>query len=180
MRYRQLLMHVCCGPCAVWPVHFLTESGGFNITGLFYNPNIHPVDEFEQRKATALEYFYYAGLPISSTDDFRQSQWEEYENNQTLGGKAARCEMCYRSRLEYTASVAAEEGYDAFTTSLLVSPYQDHDLIREICKDLSHQLQVDFYYHDFRPHFRDGQKMAKELNLYRQKYCGCILSREGK
>ena len=175
-REKKLLMHVCCGPCAVLPVQCLKEEGLFDVTGLFYNPNIHPLAEFERRRETAARFFELAGLQLRTTDDFRQSQWEEYETNPALGGKTARCGMCYRVRLEYAAREAAEGEFDAFTTSLLISPYQEHERIRVIGEELAEQYRVSFYYRDFRPEFRKGQALAREFDLYRQKYCGCILS----
>ena len=180
VRRKKLLMHVCCGPCAVWPVHAIQEEDLFDISGLFFNPNIHPTTEFERRRSTAAAFFSASGLPLQTTDDFWQDRWEEYECNPALGGKAARCAMCYRVRLDKTARVAATGGFDSFTTSLLVSPYQDHDQIVSLGREMAEQYNVEFYYQDFRPHFREGQRMAKEQGLYRQKYCGCILSLEDK
>ena len=87
-----------------------------------------------------------------------------------------RCLYCYRIRLEYTASEAARRGYDAFSTTLLISPYQNFNMIVTLGKELSHTHGVSFYEEDFRPDFRKAMAAAKELNLYRQKYCGCIYS----
>ena len=88
-----------------------------------------------------------------------------------------RCNMCYRVRLDKTAWYAKEKGFDAFTTTLLVSPYQKHELICEIGQQAAQKYGIDFYYSDFRPGFRQGQQGAKEMGLYRQKYCGCIVSK---
>ncbi|HOJ12221.1 MAG TPA: epoxyqueuosine reductase QueH, partial [Clostridiales bacterium] len=104
-------------------------------------------------------------------DDFQQKTWEEFE-----GPGEERCAMCYTIRLDKAASFAKEHGFDAFTTTLLISPYQKHDLIKELGEKLADKYKIQFYYRDFRPGFRKGQQQAKELGLYRQKYCGCIIS----
>ena len=85
---------------------------------------------------------------------------------------------CYPVRLEQTANYAKENGYDAFTTTLLVSPYQKHDELKKICEKIAKQYNIDFLYRDFREGFREGQAKARELGLYMQKYCGCIFSEE--
>lgn len=188
-----LLMHVCCGPCATWPLLKGPGGGAASVTGLFYNPNIHPIDEFNRRRGGAAALFKIAGRPLIVCDDYMEREWAgigwaglgrvgvspPHEENQAparADGYTQRCAACYRMRLEYTAAYARDNGYDAFTTSLLISPYQNHGLIIEVCEGLSWRYGVGFYYHDYRPHFREGQKMAREAGLYRQKYCGCIFS----
>lgn len=104
-----------------------------------------------------------------------QEDWEKFE-----GVEAQRCKMCYAVRLEKTAQFAKQNGFDAFTTTLLVSPYQKHDLILELGNYFAQKYGLDFYYNDFRVGFRKGQQEAKDIGLYRQKYCGCILSLKTK
>ena len=142
----KLLLHMCCAPCSIYPASVLKEEG-MEFEGVFYNPNIHPIEEFDQ------------------------GRWENFKEN---GEK--RCNMCYSTRLEKAAQFAAQNGFHAFTTTLLVSPYQKHDLIKEIGERFAQKYGLRFYYKDFRPGFRKGQQMAKEMGLYRQKYCGCIVS----
>jgi predicted adenine nucleotide alpha hydrolase (AANH) superfamily ATPase len=89
-----------------------------------------------------------------------------------------RCAFCYRLRLEKTARYAAENGCDAFSTTLLISPYQNHELIKEIAGELAVLYKVQFLYRDFRPRFREGQREARKAGYYMQKYCGCIYSEE--
>ncbi|MDR3119862.1 MAG: epoxyqueuosine reductase QueH, partial [Clostridiales bacterium] len=153
----------------------LTRTFG-SVSGFFFNPNIHPIDEFERRKTSAAELFRGSGLPLIVLDDFAQDEWEAFEAA-SRGDTRARCEMCYRARLSRTAQAARAGGFDAFSTTLLISPYQDHELIRSVCEEEAARSGVRFYYEDFRPHFREGQAIAKELGLYRQKYCGCIISK---
>ena len=85
---------------------------------------------------------------------------------------------CYRARIGETVRYAKENGYDAFTTTLLVSPYQKHEELKAVCEELAEMAGVEFLYRDFRVGFRDGQAKARELGMYMQKYCGCIFSEE--
>ena len=165
----RVMMHVCCGPCAMWVAKRLIEGGGADLSAMFYNPNIHPVEEFEKRKEGALKFAGYYSIPISVYDDYMQDKWEGHEN-------PGRCEMCYDMRLGFVARQAKISGYDAFTTSLLISPYQDHDTIKGLGEKYQSQYGIRFLYEDFRLYFREGQGLAREVGLYRQKYCGCIVS----
>lgn len=166
----RLLLHICCGPCAVYPVNVL-HADNIEFKGLFYNPNIHPRDEFDRRRENVEKLAEIKKLDIDYVEDFRQQQWE------TFGGtEDQRCHMCYALRLDKAAEYAKKNGYDAFTTTLLVSPYQKHEQIKELGERMAAKHGVEFYYRDFRPGFRQGQQQAKELELYRQKFCGCIVS----
>ncbi len=169
----KLLLHMCCGPCSTYPLQELKKEDFF-IQGLFYNPNIHPIEEHKKRKENVEKLSSIVNLPVIYSEDFRQQEWEGLEDK-----GASRCRGCYELRMEETARYAAENGFDAFTTSLLVSPYQQHELIRELCEFYAQKYGIAFIYRDFRPGFRQGQQMAKEMGLYRQKYCGCILSVNG-
>jgi predicted adenine nucleotide alpha hydrolase (AANH) superfamily ATPase len=166
----KLLLHMCCGPCSTFPIHELLKED-FEIQGFFYNPNIHPIEEHVRRKENVEKLSKITNIPVTYDDEFRQDEWEGMKD---IG--EARCHRCYSLRLEKAAEYAAKNGYDAFTTTLLVSPYQKHDLIKELGEFYANKYGVDFVYRDFRPGFRLGQQMTKEMELYRQKYCGCILS----
>lgn len=166
----KLLMHMCCAPCSVFPLSQLRQEG-IEPVGVFFNPNIHPIEEFERRRDTVVKFAGIKGLKVEYFDDFRQPDWENFK-----GAGETRCAMCYGIRLEKAAELAAAGGFDAFTTSLLVSPYQKHDLIRQLGEKAAAHNGIQFFYRDFRPGFRQGQKEAKEMGLYRQKYCGCIIS----
>jgi predicted adenine nucleotide alpha hydrolase (AANH) superfamily ATPase len=170
----KILLHMCCAPCAVYPVKLFKEER-LDFTGFFYNPNIHPLNEFILRKETLMDFSKKEKFPVVFLDDFDQESWEAYGEN-----KAKRCLMCYEKRLSETAEYASRNEFDAFTTTLLISPYQDHEMIIEIAEKMAKKYNVHFYYRDFRPHFREGQKLAKDAGMYRQKYCGCILSKEYK
>jgi epoxyqueuosine reductase len=161
---------MCCAPCSVYPVSALQEDH-MELEGLFFNPNIHPIDEFLRRKENVERFTGEKGIPLTVMEDFRQNEWEAF-----AGEADQRCRMCYAVRFEQAAKIAKERGFDAFSTSLLVSPYQKHDLIRELGEKLGKKYGVPFYYRDFRPGFRQGQQQAREMGLYRQKFCGCIIS----
>lgn len=168
----KLLMHMCCAPCSVYPLkYFINEK--IDVTGLFYNPNIHPKEEYDRRHKSVEDLSKLLQIKVHYLDKYLEDVWLNYKDND-------RCKMCYTMRLDKVASYAKEHGFDAFTTSLLISPYQKHELIKEIAEELAVKYKIPFYYIDFRPHFREGQAMAKELGLYRQKYCGCIISFNNK
>lgn len=166
----KLLLHMCCAPCSAFPLSALRQEG-LEPVGVFFNPNIHPIGEFEKRKETVEQFANIKNLKVEYHDDFSQTEWEAFN-----GTEEGRCTMCYSIRLKKAAELAAANGFDAFTTSLLVSPYQKHDLVRQLGEKYAKEYGVEFYYKDFRPGFRQGQQEAREIGLYRQKYCGCIVS----
>ena len=167
----KILLHICCAPCAIYPLREL-RSQGMTVTGFFFNHNIHPYQEYRRRLETVREYADKAALPVIVRD--------EYLLEDFLGSVAAdpttRCSYCYASRLEEAAREAAREGFDAFTSSLLYSRYQQHDLIRTTGEMLGAKYGIRFHYDDFRRGWQEGIRASKELGLYRQQYCGCIYS----
>jgi len=166
-----ILMHVCCGPCLMYPLKRLTEKG-HKITGFWYNPNIHPYTEYQSR----LEAVRYAEWAKGFSVIYENSYDLEQYLQAVLPHLTDSCRFCYQLRLERTARVAKEKGFEAFSTTLLVSPTQKHELINEIGEELAKKYDIKFFYEDLRPGYYEGKAMAKELNLYRQKYCGCIFS----
>lgn len=170
MNNMKLLMHICCGPCSIYPIDFL-KIQNINFEGYFFNPNIHPIEEFQRRKDNAIIVSQKENFVLHISDTFSQDKWANFE-----GATEERCKMCYDLRLCETARFASENGFDAFSTSLLISPYQNHDLIIQLGKYYASNFSIDFFYSDFRTGFREGQKKAREMGLYCQKYCGCIHS----
>lgn len=167
------LLHICCAPCSISCIESL-RGESIALTGFWYNPNIHPFTEYKARKNTLVDYAASIELPLVVENlyglrTFISHVSPDFDN---------RCGYCYQSRLEETARYAAEHGFDSFTTTLLISPYQKHELIRETAERVAEAYGVAFLYRDFRPLFRDGQQKARELGLYMQKYCGCIFSEE--
>ncbi len=167
----KLLMHLCCAPCALYPVDVL-RGRGFTLKGLWFNPNIHPYTEYRKRLDALQKLQTLWDLDVVYVDHYGLT---EYLRN-VVYHEEDRCEYCYSVRLEKTAQTARETGADAFTTSLLVSPYQKFDMIIDIGEMMQERYSVEFYQEDFRGGFGKGRKMSRELDLYRQKYCGCIYS----
>jgi predicted adenine nucleotide alpha hydrolase (AANH) superfamily ATPase len=167
----RILLHTCCGPCALYPLRTLRATG-HNLTGFFYNHNIHPYQEYVRRRDAVVQMSEQESLPLIMHDD--------YDLEGFLAHVAAhpeeRCSYCYASRLRATARTAAEEGFDAFTASLLYSRYQKHDEIRKLGEDIGNEFGVAFFYQDFRIGWQEGIKLSKDTGLYRQQYCGCIYS----
>ncbi len=169
----KILMHICCGPCSVMCIKTLREQG-HDLTGYWYNPNIHPYMEYKSRKKALIEYAEKVDLPLIINNhyglrDFVKMVVDDLDN---------RCVKCYYDRIFETARKAKELGFDAFTTTLLISPYQQHENIKKIAESIAKKLDIPFHYVDFRPYFREGQEKAREAGLYMQKYCGCVFSEE--
>lgn len=167
----KLLLHVCCGPCALVPARELLGQR-HEVYGYFDNPNIHPYEEYRRRLEAAEELAWRLSFPLQAAGEyrpelyFREVAWHEEE----------RCRCCYSLRLQAAADRAREAGCEGYTTSLLISPYQKHDLIREIGTEIGRQVGVPFVYHDWRPEYYEGRRLAREMGLYSQRYCGCLFS----
>lgn len=169
----KLLLHICCAPCANRPIASLQEQG-HDVTGFWYNPNIHPFTEYRSRRNTVRDYLQEIGLPLIEQNDYGLRPFVRAVAADIPG----RCVKCYEMRLMRTAQVAKEQGFDAFTSSLFISPYQKHELMTEVARRAAEAYGVEFYYQDFRPLFRAGQEFAREHGFYMQKYCGCVFSEE--
>jgi predicted adenine nucleotide alpha hydrolase (AANH) superfamily ATPase len=167
----KLLMHICCGPCTIYPLKEL-RTQGHDITGLFYNPNIHPYQEYERRRKTLQDYVQKVFLSVVWLDEYPMEEFLQHVSSRP----AQRCVYCLTDRLKYTAERAKNESYDAFTSTLLYSRFQKHDLIREIGERMAREVGVEFYYQDFRRGWNEGVAISKEMNMYRQAYCGCVYS----
>jgi predicted adenine nucleotide alpha hydrolase (AANH) superfamily ATPase len=168
-----ILLHLCCGPCTPYPLSVLHDEG-LEVRGYFYNPNIHPYREF-RRRLEAVSVM--AGKRNLQVDYHRDYGLAEYLR-QVVFHEQQRCEICYWMRLETAARHARAIGAEAFSTTLLYSRYQKHDLIRQVGDSLAENLQIPFLYRDYRTGWQDGIDMAIEMGLYRQSYCGCIFSEQ--
>ncbi len=166
-----ILMHMCCSNCAVYPVRILQQRG-IHIKGFWFNPNIHPYLEYKSRLDSLKKLQNLWGLNVEYEDYYGLKEFLRH----VVNNDGNRCEYCYAVRLEKTAAMAKETKADAFTTSLLVSPYQKLDVIKEKGRLMQEKYNVEFLFEDFRNGFREGRKIAADLDLYRQKYCGCIYS----
>ena len=168
----KLLLHICCAPCLIYPLSSL-KSEGVEVKGFFYNPNIHNFSEYALRK-NALEEFSKAECLEVTYPEYLPAEYFHAVNLNEDNEK--RCSFCWSLRLRQTASLAKEKGFDAFSTTLLVSPYQNHDLLKAIGEDAARSFGILFHYRDFRPGFRQARQEAVKRALYLQKYCGCIYS----
>jgi epoxyqueuosine reductase len=165
------LIHICCANCLIYPLKTLREEG-WDVMGFFYNPNIHPYQEYQRRLAAMREYEKEAAIQVIYRD--------EYDLKEFLRGVAFReddrCRFCYHLRLQETAQVAKRGKFDAFTSTLLHSKHQNHELIKAIGETVGKEQGVQFLYKDFRDGWKQGVEESKALKLYRQSYCGCIYS----
>ncbi len=166
-----ILLHVCCGPCSTYVVKLLRDKG-LKVTAYWYNPNIHPFTEHQRRLDTMRTFARESSLPLIIAEGYDMLEYFRT----IVGHESNRCSDCYRMRLAKTAEVAHEWGFDSFTTTLLISPYQEHNLLHELGERVAKEHEVNFYYEDFRPGFRESHRISKELGLYHQKYCGCVYS----
>lgn len=172
---KKLLLHTCCAPC-LSGTHPVLAREGFSITGYFYNPNIQPQDELVRRLVALREYLALKNIDPMIIDNYDDGLFEK----EVVGKPGDRCRNCYSLRMNATASYAEKNGFDAFSTTLLLSPYQKHDIIRGVGEEISRKYGVEFYYHDLRPFYGESVRISKMMGLYRQKHCGCYLSREKK
>ncbi|MFO7697009.1 MAG: epoxyqueuosine reductase QueH [Anaerolineae bacterium] len=170
---RRTLLHICCGPCSTYTVRTMQDAGAI-LTGYWYNPNVHPFSEHERRRESLAGYAAEIGLPMIWDPGYDMPAYFRAVCGQEQFGM--RCNACYRLRLERTARVAAETGFEVFTTTLMISPYQDLAAIRQIGQELATRYGVAFYHENLRRGFSEQHRLAREHSLYLQHYCGCIYS----
>ena len=171
----KLLLHICCGPCSIYPVKSLREKG-IDVMGYFYNHNIHPFTEWEKRRDTLSAYAESISLPVIYQKNY------DLENflQKIVFREKNRCAVCYHDRLLSAAHIAKNGNFDGFSSTLLYSKFQNHDLIRSTGAAIGESVGVDFYYQDFREGWKEGVSTSKQLNMYRQQYCGCIYSEKDR
>ncbi|GAB6036334.1 epoxyqueuosine reductase QueH [Fundidesulfovibrio butyratiphilus] len=167
-----ILMHACCGPCSITVAKSLMERG-LTPLGFYYNPNIHPLMEYVRRRDALKDVSARLGFESVYADD-------EYDPalylRLTAFREKDRCEQCYRLRLTRAAREARARGLAAMTSTLLYSRYQNHDLIAAVGREAASDQGVDFHYEDFRAGWQEGIDLSRSWGVYRQPYCGCILS----
>ena len=167
------LLHVCCAPCANMCIETLRRDGQ-ELTAFWYNPNIHPFTEYRSRRNCLRDYAASIALPLVEQDEYGLRPFIRAVAEDIDG----RCVKCYEMRLFAAADYAAQNGFDSFSSSLFISPYQNHELLKEVAERAADAFHVRFQYRDFRPLFRQGQERARELGFYIQKYCGCVFSEQ--
>jgi len=167
----KLLLHICCAPCAVFPVDKL-RSAGVDVMGFFYRHNIHPYTECMRRQETLEIFAESAGLRVIFQKDYDMEGFLR----SVVFRESERCAYCYYDRLKSTALMARSGKFEAFSSTLLYSKFQKHDQIRSIGEAVGKSFGIEFYYDDFRLGWKAGVEASKKMNLYRQQYCGCIFS----
>ena len=181
---KRLLLHSCCGPCSSYVITYLTNY--FDITILYYNPNIYPYEEYLKRKEEQIKVINELKKVNNNNIDIMDCDYDNNKYEKEIKGlenepeKGKRCEVCYKMRMEKTAKEAKNNNYDYFCTTLSVSPYKNALLINDIGKKLEKKHSIKWLYSDFKK--KDGYKksiiLSEKYNLYRQNYCGCIYSKK--
>lgn len=169
----KVLLHVCCAPCTIYPLKVLGAQG-HDVTGFFYNPNIHPYTEFQKRLTAVSDYAARALLTVAVDDTYDVETFLKA----TLPLGKDRCLACYRMRLERAFAEARDQKAEALTATLLYSKYQRHEEIAAIADELSAEYDIPFLYTDFRQGWKEGQDESRRLGIYRQQYCGCVMSEQ--
>ena len=167
----KLLLHICCACCLCAPLNELRKEG-FLVTGLFYNPNIHPLLEFRKRMKALRVFQESDPVPVIYYEEYGL---REYLKNVNYEG-GDRCADCYALRLKFTAKYAKDNGFDAFASTMLFSVYQNHEQLKKISENLSKEYDIGFVYRDYRYLSECSHDIAKKKMIYRQGYCGCIFS----
>ena len=179
-----LLLHACCGPCSSYVLEYLNSY--FDITILYYNPNIYPDVEYYRRKDELKKFLLEFKLSNSIKlieDNYNPDEYyDAIKGEELLGEKSARCYNCYEFRLERTVKFAKEKNYDYFTTTLSISPYKVSSWINEIGGILESKYGVKYLYADFKKKngYKRSLELSSEYGLYRQDYCGCKYSKEAR
>jgi len=181
---KKLLLHSCCAPCSSQVITFLTNY--FDITILYYNPNISPKDEYIKRKEEQIRLIKEIDktnkLDIIDCDYDNDLYEESIKGYEDCPERGNRCTICFKLRIEKTAKLAKELKYDYFCSTLTVSPYKNSKLINEIGIELSKKYNIKWLYSDFKKDngYKKSIELSKKYNLYRQDYCGCKYSVRNK
>jgi epoxyqueuosine reductase len=167
----RLLLHLCCGPCASGAIPWWRRETD-QLVGFFYNPNIHPLLEYRRRLTGARDVCELTGTELVVDEAYDPAAWF----GSVLGAETSRCRACIGQRLRRAAIEALARGCDAFSTSLSISPWQDHEAIRAEGERAGAEHGVEFLYRDLRPVYDESRRASREWGIYRQKYCGCLVS----
>ena len=180
---KTLLLHACCAPCSSAVLERIAEY--FDITILYYNPNITEKEEYEKRLQELEKFVNEINLDNIKVMPGRYQPEEFFEMSKGLEQekeRGKRCYQCYKLRLEETAKIAEQQNFDFFTTTLSISPYKNSKWLNEIGADLDKKYQSTYLYADFKKKngYKRSIELSKQYNLYRQDYCGCIYSKKEK
>ncbi len=176
--FKKVLLHICCAPDATYPFLYL-RGRHYRVTGFFYNPNIHPLSEYEKRLKEIVRFSRVVDMDLE-VGKYDKDSWIKRikgTENEPEGGK--RCYICYKMRLEETARVAKENGFDYFTTTLSISPHKNIKWIFDIGEQIGNKYGVKFLKANFKKRngFKSSIVLSKYYKMYRQNYCGCVFSK---
>ena len=169
----RILLHICCAPCTIYPLEILGAEG-CQIFGFFFNPNIHPYQEYRRRLETVQQFAGRAALEVIYRDEYDITNFLR----EVVYRESRRCHICYHMRLDAAARLAKKSRMDGFTSTLLYSKRQNHELICQTGEEIGRRRGIAFVYRDFREGWHKGINESKEFGLYRQQYCGCIYSEQ--
>ncbi len=167
----KLLLHICCGPCASATIPWWTDKGD-EVVGFFYNPNIHPLLEYRRRLVGTRDVCGIQGAELVEDLAYDPEAWF----SSVSGGRAPRCTNCVGDRLQRTAQEALAQGCEAFSTTLSISRWQDHEAIKDEGAKAAELHGVRFVYEDLRHLYAESCRLSRQWGIYRQKYCGCLVS----
>lgn len=177
----KLLLHSCCAPCSSYVITYLYDY--FDITILYYNPNIHPYEEYKKRKDEQIRLISnFKGVKIIDCDYDNDIYNEVIKGLENEPERGSRCTKCFYLRLNKTGEIAKKNNFEYFGTTLTVSPYKNAKLLNEIGEDISKKYDIKWLYSDFKKNdgYKKSIELSKKYDLYRQDYCGCIYSRRDK
>ena len=181
LNYRpKVLLHSCCAPCSSHVVTLLKEY--FDVTVLYYNPNIYPLEEYLKRKNEQIKLLEILNIPIMDIDYDHNEFKENVKGLEDEKEGGARCNKCFALRLEKTAILAQLNQFEYFCTTLTVSPYKNSQIINKIGAILEQKYNVKYLYSDFKKKegYKKSIELSKKYDLYRQHYCVCEYSVEGE
>jgi hypothetical protein len=167
----KVLIHICCAHCAAYTAEHW-KAQGCEVTGFWYNPNIHPYMEHQSRLEAVKKLAEEIKLPLIIEEGYDMPEFLR----RAAGHYTERCGDCFEMRMAKTAGAARANGFNAFTTTLLISPHQKHDLIKSTGEKMAAESGVEFFYADLRKRYSDSRHITKPMELYRQQYCGCLYS----
>lgn len=177
----KLLLHSCCAPCSSYVITYLYDY--FDITILYYNPNIYPYEEYKKRKDEQIRLISnFKGVKIIDCDYDNDIYNEVIKGLENEPERGSRCTKCFYLRLDKTGEIAKKNNFEYFGTTLTVSPYKNAKLLNEIGEDISKKYDIKWLYSDFKKNdgYKKSIELSKKYDLYRQDYCGCIYSKRDK
>ena len=177
----KLLLHSCCAPCSSYVITYLYDY--FDITILYYNPNIYPYEEYKKRKDEQIRLISnFNGVKIIDCDYDNDIYNEVIKGLENEPERGSRCTKCFYLRLNKTGEIAKKNDFEYFGTTLTVSPYKNAKLLNEIGEDISKKYDIKWLYSDFKKNdgYTKSIELSKKYDLYRQDYCGCIYSKRDK